>query len=130
MMRTIGCRKIQHSYISWSRALTANRSVDAKEVAKFDVQARQWWDPSGAAGPLHRMNPTRIRYIRSLIESKVIHGAASARISEKRAGAAEPKRPLAGVDVVDVGCGGAFHDPSVLVRGRVRLALTSVQVGW
>jgi len=45
--------------------------VNKDEIAKFASQAAKWWDPNGSAAPLHRMNPTRIAYIRSVIEKHI-----------------------------------------------------------
>src|SRR3990172_6648911 len=39
-------------------------SVDPSEVARFTALAERWWDPHGEFGPLHRLNPLRIAYIR------------------------------------------------------------------
>lgn len=38
-------------------------NVDSTEIAKFDRLADHWWNPSGALGALHRINPLRLRYI-------------------------------------------------------------------
>lgn len=74
-------------------------TVDPAEVAKFASEAAKWWHPDGSAAPLHRMNPTRIAYIRSVIERSGVN---------QRMAEALPhtSKPLAGIDLVDVGCGG------------------------
>ncbi len=87
------------------RNLASSRSVDASEVAKFNEQARKWWDPSGFAAPLHRMNPTRVAYIRALIESKVLSPATAVQ-NEPRQHSGSPLKPISGINLVDVGCGG------------------------
>lgn len=79
---------------------TKSSTVDPAEVAKFASTAARWWHPDGSAAPLHRMNPTRIAYIRSVIEKNII---------AQRSASAQPlksAKPLTGIDVVDVGCGG------------------------
>ena len=38
--------------------------VDGADVARYDALGDGWWDPKGAMAPLHRLNPTRIRYLR------------------------------------------------------------------
>ena len=38
-------------------------SVDAAEIRKFDALAGRFWDPAGEFGPLHRLNPVRLRYV-------------------------------------------------------------------
>ncbi len=74
-------------------------NVDAGEVAKFGQFAATWWDPEGEMRPLHRMNPTRLAYLRD---------AACARFGR------DPRadRPLSGLSALDVGCGpGLIAEP-------------------
>jgi 2-polyprenyl-6-hydroxyphenyl methylase / 3-demethylubiquinone-9 3-methyltransferase len=74
-------------------------SVISAEVARFDALGEAWWDPDGPMAPLHRLNPVRIAWARDLI-------ARHFRL-EAPAGL-----PLAGVDLLDVGCGaGLFAEP-------------------
>jgi 2-polyprenyl-6-hydroxyphenyl methylase / 3-demethylubiquinone-9 3-methyltransferase len=69
------------------------------EVARFDALGDAWWDWDGPMAPLHRLNPVRIAWARDLI---VRHFK-----REAPAGA-----PLAGVSLLDVGCGaGLFAEP-------------------
>ena len=69
--------------------------IDEAEIAKFERDADQWWDPHGVFAPLHALNPTRLRFIRdSLVQIC--------------APAGEKKRALAGLRVLDVGCGGGL----------------------
>ena len=44
-------------------------SVDAAELAKFAAMAEGWWDPHGKLAPLHKLNPTRIAFVRDRIAS-------------------------------------------------------------
>ena len=46
----------------------AATSIDPAEVAKFSRMAAEWWDESGTSGPLHRLNPARMAYIRAQVE--------------------------------------------------------------
>ena len=74
-------------------------SVMSEEVARFDALGEAWWDPDGPMAPLHRMNPVRIGWARDLI---VRHFNLEAPVGA----------PLAGVDLLDVGCGaGLFAEP-------------------
>ena len=74
-------------------SLTA--SVDPAEIAKFSALAEAWWDPAGKFRPLHRLNPVRLAYIRD---------RAAARFARE----ALALRPLAGLCLVDIGCGGGL----------------------
>ena len=74
-------------------------SLMAQEVARFDALGDAWWDADGPMAPLHRLNPVRVGWARDAI---VRHFKL-----EATAGA-----PLAGVDLIDIGCGaGLFAEP-------------------
>ncbi|MGH6961976.1 MAG: bifunctional 2-polyprenyl-6-hydroxyphenol methylase/3-demethylubiquinol 3-O-methyltransferase UbiG [Dongiaceae bacterium] len=85
-------------------------SVDRAEIAKFAAMAEAWWDPHGAFRPLHRLNPTRIGFIRDRVAAR--HGR-------------DPlgDRPLAGLRLIDIGCGGGL-----LAEPMARLGATVVGV--
>ena len=70
-------------------------SVDDAEIARFAAVAQEWWDPNGKFAPLHKLNPTRLSLIRDTICSRFDR---------------DPKadKPLAGLHVVDLGCGGGL----------------------
>ena len=74
---------------------TGNPTVDPQEIAQFAAIADTWWDEEGAFRPLHRLNPVRLRYIR---DNLCAHFGLDARA---------PK-PLSGLRLVDVGCGGGL----------------------
>ena len=44
-----------------------NSSIDLIELDKFKAMAEEWWDPEGKFKPLHKFNPTRIKYIKENI---------------------------------------------------------------
>jgi 2-polyprenyl-6-hydroxyphenyl methylase/3-demethylubiquinone-9 3-methyltransferase len=70
-------------------------TVDPAEVEKFETFAAEWWSPHGKFRPLHRFNPVRLGYIRDVAVS---HFGRDARIG----------RALAGLRVLDIGCGGGL----------------------
>ncbi|HVY50751.1 MAG TPA: bifunctional 2-polyprenyl-6-hydroxyphenol methylase/3-demethylubiquinol 3-O-methyltransferase UbiG [Devosia sp.] len=70
-------------------------TVNAAEIAKFSAMADAWWDPEGDFRPLHRFNPVRLAYIR---DQAIRHFAR--RDNERR--------PLDGLKVLDIGCGGGL----------------------
>lgn len=82
------------------KASTSNRrpetvSIDPDEVAKFSAIAAEWWDPHGKFKPLHRFNPTRLAYIRNVIDQHF--GTAS-----------DTRKPFKGLRLLDIGCGGGL----------------------
>jgi 2-polyprenyl-6-hydroxyphenyl methylase / 3-demethylubiquinone-9 3-methyltransferase len=81
-------------------AANADRSVIDEEVARFDALGADWWDPDGPMAPLHRLNPTRIAWLRDTIAAHFRHTG----------GGDEP--PLKGLAVLDIGCGaGLLSEP-------------------
>jgi 2-polyprenyl-6-hydroxyphenyl methylase / 3-demethylubiquinone-9 3-methyltransferase len=82
-------------------------TVDPHEVERFSALAATWWDPQGPMRPLHRMNPTRVAFVRD-------HAA-------RRFGRApEAPRPLDGLGVLDIGCGaGLLAEPMTRLGARV-----------
>lgn len=70
-------------------------SVDLSEVTKFAALAAEWWAPDGAFAALHRMNPARLAFLRERL---------ARHFSLPGAG----RRPLAGLSILDVGCGGGL----------------------
>ena len=67
-------------------------TVDADEVARFAALAGRWWDPEGPMRPLHRLNPTRLAYIRDRLAGHFGRDTKSA-------------ESLAGLRILDIGCG-------------------------
>ena len=69
-------------------------SVNKKEIEKFSKMADEWWDPDGKFKPLHKFNPIRIKYIKENIINNF-------KLQNKT-------KPLSGVDILDIGCGGGL----------------------
>ncbi len=70
-------------------------SVDVDEVAKFSALADEWWDPEGSFQPLHKLNPARLGFIRDRICRRFDRDPFT-------------PRPLAGLRLADIGCGGGL----------------------
>ncbi|TCS39988.1 bifunctional 2-polyprenyl-6-hydroxyphenol methylase/3-demethylubiquinol 3-O-methyltransferase UbiG [Reinekea marinisedimentorum] len=67
-------------------------NVDPAEIAKFEALASRWWDPESDFKPLHDLNPVRMGYIDSYIN-------------------------VAGLKVLDIGCGGGILSETLARRG-------------
>ena len=72
-----------------------NPTIDPAELDRFAAQAGDWWDPAGSFAALHRLNPTRLAYIR---ERLCAHFDRDSR----------PLQPFAGLSLIDLGCGGGL----------------------
>ena len=82
-------------------AATASKAttVDDSEVARFSAIADEWWDTKGKFAPLHRLNPTRIGYLRDRI-TQHFAGQNSAN--------GQSATPLNNLSLVDIGAGGGL----------------------
>jgi len=76
-------------------------NVDPDEIEKFERLAGRWWDPNSEFKPLHDINPLRLDYIDRLA-------------------------PLAGKQVIDVGCGGGLLTEGMAQRGAI---VTGIDMG-
>jgi len=78
--------------------MTSNANVDPAELAKFSELAHRWWDPESEFRPLHQINPLRLDWINQLA-------------------------PLAGRQVLDVGCGGGILAEAMAHKGAQVLGI-------
>jgi 2-polyprenyl-6-hydroxyphenyl methylase/3-demethylubiquinone-9 3-methyltransferase len=82
-------------------------TLDRDEVARFAKLGGEWWDPNGPFKPLHRINPTRLTYIRDRL----------CRAFQRDSKAA---KSLEGLSVLDIGCGGGLVcEPLARLGARV-----------
>jgi 2-polyprenyl-6-hydroxyphenyl methylase / 3-demethylubiquinone-9 3-methyltransferase len=73
-------------------------NADPAELAKFSELAHRWWDPESEFRPLHQINPLRLDWIHKLA-------------------------PLAGQEVLDVGCGGGILADAMARKGAQVLGI-------
>jgi 2-polyprenyl-6-hydroxyphenyl methylase/3-demethylubiquinone-9 3-methyltransferase len=81
MAYAMATRALPDNHTMNANAQTVN--ADPAELAKFSELAHRWWDPESEFRPLHQINPLRLAWINQLA-------------------------PLAGKNVVDIGCGGGI----------------------
>lgn len=86
--------------VNGSSARGSRSTVDAADVARFERLGAEWWDEAGPMAALHEINPLRIRFMR---ETLVSHFG-------RTAGGDRPDslRPLSGLRLLDIGCGGGL----------------------
>jgi hypothetical protein len=92
-------------------------TVNQAEIDHFSRLSSQWWNEKGEFGLLHKMNPTRMEFVRQKIESGRVddRGWSFETRNEKVQGG--EGRWLEGIDVLDVGCGGGLLSE---VRSSIR----------
>ncbi len=72
--------------------MTTSVNADPAELAKFSELAHRWWDPESEFRPLHQINPLRLDWINGQV-------------------------PLAGRQVLDIGCGGGILSDAMARKG-------------
>ena len=76
-------------------------NVDPREIAKFEELASRWWDRDSEFKALHEINPLRANFI-------------------------DQHSPVAGKQLVDVGCGGGILAEAMAQRGAT---VTGIDMG-
>ncbi|SDH32780.1 MULTISPECIES: bifunctional 2-polyprenyl-6-hydroxyphenol methylase/3-demethylubiquinol 3-O-methyltransferase UbiG [unclassified Duganella] len=76
-------------------------NADPLELQKFAELAHRWWDPTSEFRPLHEINPLRLEWINA-------------------------RAPLAGKQVIDIGCGGGILSESMARKGAT---VTGIDLG-
>lgn len=82
----------------------ARTTVDKDQVEMFSKMAAEWWSPTGKFRPLHKFNPVRLAYIRE-------------RICQNFGRDPKAHRPLEGLRILDIGCGGGLLSEPVARMG-------------
>ena len=78
--------------------MTTGTNVDPAELAKFSDLAHRWWDTESEFRPLHQINPLRLDWINTLC-------------------------PVAGKQVLDIGCGGGILSDAMARKGAQVLGI-------
>ncbi|HVH81256.1 MAG TPA: bifunctional 2-polyprenyl-6-hydroxyphenol methylase/3-demethylubiquinol 3-O-methyltransferase UbiG [Stellaceae bacterium] len=89
---------------------TTHSTIDAAEISRFAAHAAGWWDPEGSFQPLHRLNPTRLRFIRDELLAHFKRDPSSL-------------APFTGLTLCDIGCGGGLISEPM---ARMGFAVTGI----
>lgn len=97
--------------------MSENRSAstDPEELARFARLGDQWWDLKGPQAALHKLNPVRIGYLRNLLCAHFPDGDKPRRRNAEK--------PLAGLKIVDCGCGGGLLAEPLAKLGAIVTAI-------
>jgi 2-polyprenyl-6-hydroxyphenyl methylase/3-demethylubiquinone-9 3-methyltransferase len=87
-----------------TRQSSSAASIDPREVEFYHDLADTWWDRRGPLWPLHRLNELRVAWIRD-------------RLAEHFGRPGTVAKPLQGLSVLDVGCGGGILSESMARLG-------------
>jgi 2-polyprenyl-6-hydroxyphenyl methylase/3-demethylubiquinone-9 3-methyltransferase len=91
----------------------ASASVAADEIARFAALAEDWWRPEGPFRVLHALNIPRLTYIRD-------------RLCRHHGRDATEAKPLAGLSLLDIGCGGGLISEPL---ARLGAEVTAIDAG-
>ncbi len=97
----------------------ADDNVSADEVARFNALANEWWDPNGKYKTALAFNATRTQY---MIQQLARYFGRDAQRTDC----------LAGLHILDVGCGGGLVSEALAKRGAevtgIDASATSIEV--
>tara|TARA_B110000238_G_scaffold194462_1_gene232360 strand:+ start:817 stop:1569 length:753 start_codon:yes stop_codon:yes gene_type:complete len=85
-------------------------NIDPKEVAYYAKLANTWWDLHGPFWPLHKLNALRMDWILAQLKTQ-----------------GQKQRPLDGIHVLDIGCGGGILSESLAKEGAMVTAIDVVE---
>ncbi len=75
--------------------MSNTNSIAQDEIERFTSIADDWWNPNGMFRPLHQLNPVRLNFIRDHIATHFDRPPLE-------------DKPLAGLKIIDIGCGGGL----------------------
>ena len=84
-------------------------NIDPKEVAYYEKLSDTWWDLDGPFWPLHKLNALRTEWILAQLKTQN-----------------HRPQPLAGLKVLDIGCGGGILSESLAKQGAIVTAIDVV----
>ncbi|KIP08828.1 hypothetical protein PHLGIDRAFT_68758 [Phlebiopsis gigantea 11061_1 CR5-6] len=88
---------------------TSRSTINQDEISHFSKLSALWWDEQGEFQMLHRMNPTRVKFMREKLTEIALEDDVSASIHTTEV--------LRGRRVLDVGCGGGLLSESLARLG-------------
>ncbi|MFK8031290.1 MAG: bifunctional 2-polyprenyl-6-hydroxyphenol methylase/3-demethylubiquinol 3-O-methyltransferase UbiG [Gammaproteobacteria bacterium] len=94
--------------------MISDSTIDPKEVEYYTRMAESWWDREGAFWPLHKLNELRTDYIINKLCG----------FYERNT---DTEKPLEGLRILDVGCGGGILSESMAKAGAVVTGIDVVE---
>ncbi len=88
-------------------------TASPEEIERFSAIADEWWDDTGKFRPLHQLNPVRMAFVRDAI-------------CQHFARDSDAGMPLAGLRLLDVGCGGGLASEPL---ARLGADVTAIDAG-
>jgi 2-polyprenyl-6-hydroxyphenyl methylase / 3-demethylubiquinone-9 3-methyltransferase len=89
-------------------------SLDPRELARFEALAEDWWNPDGRMKHVHEFNAARVSYLADRLPALIARDPAQA-------------RPLAGLTLIDVGCGAGLVTEPIARLGAHALGIDAAE---
>ena len=93
--------------------MTSRNTFSQVEIKNFESLAKEWWNESGKFKALHKINPTRLKFILNCLSSY-------------RNQKATDNLSLRGIKILDVGCGGGLISEPL---SRLGADVTAIDAG-
>ncbi len=97
-----------------SKTIATAKSVNPEEISHFASMAETWWDPDGPFKPLHRLNPTRIAFVKHQICTHFGRDPMT-------------DNPLADLRILDIGCGGGLLSEPIARLGATMVGADAAE---
>src|ERR1700704_5845409 len=92
----------------------ASATADPSEVARFDALAEEWWKPDGAFKVIHAFNRARVAHLFERLPILLHRDPTAA-------------QPLAGMKIIDVGCGAGLVTEPISRLGAAVIGIDAAE---
>ena len=89
-------------------------TADPAEIARFDALAEEWWNPDGAFKTIHAFNRVRVKHLFERLPVLLQRDPRAA-------------QPLAGMKILDVGCGAGLVTEPISRLGAAVLGIDAAE---
>jgi 2-polyprenyl-6-hydroxyphenyl methylase / 3-demethylubiquinone-9 3-methyltransferase len=96
------------------KELPSTGSVDPAEIARFNALADEWWKDNGAFKVVHDFNRVRVAHLVKRLPALLVRDP-------------NRERPLAGMTIVDVGCGAGLVTEPISRLGATVIGIDAAE---
>jgi 2-polyprenyl-6-hydroxyphenyl methylase/3-demethylubiquinone-9 3-methyltransferase len=93
---------------------TSSGTSDPAQIARFNTLAEEWWKPDGAFKTVHAFNRTRVAHLSERLPVLLQRDPTAL-------------QPLAGLSIIDVGCGAGLVTEPISNLGAVVLGIDAAE---
>jgi 2-polyprenyl-6-hydroxyphenyl methylase/3-demethylubiquinone-9 3-methyltransferase len=96
------------------KASSSTGSVDPAEITRFNALADEWWKDDGAFKVIHDFNRVRVAHLMRRLPALLVRDP-------------NRERPLAGITIVDVGCGAGLVTEPISRLGATVIGIDAAE---